>query len=198
MKRFTDLFLVVATLPLTLVLIGITALCSLFAQGRPILFTQRRAGRGGRAFTMFKFRTMRPGEGGDGERLTKFGRFLRASSLDELPELWNVLVGDMSLVGPRPLPVRYLERYSREQARRHEVLPGITGWAQINGRNAIDWDEKFRLDVEYVDRNSWIFDMKILFMTVWQVLLRRGISHAGSETMEEFRAPLCTGADKMV
>jgi lipopolysaccharide/colanic/teichoic acid biosynthesis glycosyltransferase len=135
---------------------------------------------------MFKFRTMRPGDGPDGERLTGFGRFLRSTSLDELPELWNVLRGEMSLVGPRPLPTRYLPRYSAVQARRHEVLPGLTGWAQVNGRNSIGWKEKFRLDVEYVERRSFAFDVKILFMTVSQVLARRGIAHEGSDTMEEF------------
>jgi lipopolysaccharide/colanic/teichoic acid biosynthesis glycosyltransferase len=135
---------------------------------------------------MIKFRTMRSGEGSDGERLTRFGRFLRSTSLDELPELWNVINGDMSLVGPRPLPVRYLPLYSPEQSRRHEVRPGITGWAQVNGRNSISWERKFRFDVEYVDNRSFLFDLKILFLTVAQVFLRRGISHEGSDTMEEF------------
>ena len=133
-----------------------------------------------------KFRTMLQGDGPDEERLTRFGRFLRATSLDELPELWNVLKGDMSLVGPRPLPVRYLPRYTPQQNRRHEVRPGMTGWAQVNGRNALDWGEKFRYDVDYVDGMSLWLDAKILFLTVAQVLFPRNISHAGSETMPEF------------
>lgn len=189
MKRAFDLLLVVAVSPLALTLVLLVSLCSFVAQGRPVFFSQRRAGKGGRIFTMYKFRTMRTGDGPDGERLTGFGRFLRSTSLDELPELWNVFIGDMSLVGPRPLPERYLPRYSPEESRRHEVRPGITGWAQVNGRNSIGWEEKFRLDVEYVDKRSAALDLKILFMTVAQVFLRRGISHAGSDTMEEFRPP---------
>jgi lipopolysaccharide/colanic/teichoic acid biosynthesis glycosyltransferase len=186
MKRAFDLLAVLAFSPLAVAAAAAVALVSLAVQGRPVLFSQERAGRNGRAFRMFKFRTMRPGKESDGERLTKFGRFLRSTSLDELPELWNVLKGEMSLVGPRPLPVRYLPRYSPQQARRHEVTPGVTGWAQVNGRNSINWEEKFRLDVEYVDRRSFFFDLKILFLTVGQVFLRRGISHEGSDTMEEF------------
>jgi len=133
-----------------------------------------------------KFRTMREGVGSDAERLTRFGRFLRASSLDEVPELLNVLKGEMSLVGPRPLPVRYLPRYSAEQNRRHEVLPGITGWAQVNGRNALDWETKFRYDVDYVDHRSLFLDFKILLMTVWQVIHPQHIAHEGEATMTEF------------
>ena len=186
MKRLFDLLLVVLAAPVALALVFAVAAVSLLVQGRPILFRQERAGKGGKSFMMLKFRTMREGEGSDSERLTRFGRWLRSTSLDELPELWNVLKGDMSLVGPRPLPVRYLPRYSPEQARRHDVLPGITGWAQVNGRNSITWEEKFRLDVEYVEHHSFNFDLKILFLTVKQVLLRRGIAHAGSDTMEEF------------
>ena len=186
MKRAFDLVAVIAAAPLVLAVVAVVALVSLAVQGRPVLFFQERAGKNGKSFRMFKFRTMRPGEESDGERLTKFGRFLRSTSLDELPELWNVLKGEMSLVGPRPLPVRYLPRYSPQQARRHEVTPGITGWAQVNGRNSISWEEKFRLDVEYVDNRSFFFDLKILFLTVAQVFLRRGISHEGSDTMEEF------------
>ena len=186
MKRAFDLLLVIAFSPFALALVALVSLAALALQGRPVMFVQERAGRGGRPFRMFKFRTMRPGDGPDGERLTGFGRFLRSTSLDELPELWNVLRGEMSLVGPRPLPTRYLPRYSAVQARRHEVLPGLTGWAQVNGRNSIGWEEKFRLDVEYVERRSFAFDVKILFMTVSQVLARRGIAHEGSDTMEEF------------
>jgi len=141
---------------------------------------------GGRPFRLFKFRTMRTGEGTDAERLTRFGRFLRASSLDELPELFNVLKGEMALVGPRPLPVRYLPRYTPEQNRRHEVLPGITGWAQVNGRNALDWETKFRYDVDYVDGWSLWLDVKILVLTVGRVLFPRDIAHGGEATMSEF------------
>jgi len=130
---------------------------------------------------------MREGPEPDAERLTRFGRFLRTSSLDELPELWNVLKGEMSLVGPRPLPVRYLPRYTPEQNRRHEVLPGITGWAQVHGRNALDWETKFRYDVDYVDNASMWLDFRILAMTALQVIVPRGISHAGEATMGEFR-----------
>lgn len=160
--------------------------------GSPCLFRQVRPGLGGRPFTMFKFRTMRDAQDAagrplpDAERLTPFGRFLRASSLDELPELWNVLRGEMSLVGPRPLLIDYLPLYTAEQARRHEVRPGITGWAQINGRNAQSWGERFRLDVWYVDHQSFFLDLKILFLTVKKVLVREGISAAGEATMPRF------------
>lgn len=161
--------------------------------GSPVLFKQVRPGIGGRSFTMVKFRTMTDERGSDGallpdaHRLTPFGRFLRASSLDELPELWNVLKGDMSLVGPRPLLMHYLPLYSPEQARRHEVRPGITGWAQINGRNAISWEDKFRLDVWYVDHKSLWLDMKILWLTVKKVLIRDGICAEGEATMSAFK-----------
>jgi len=134
-----------------------------------------------------KFRTMRNGNGTDGERLTGLGRLLRRFSIDELPELWNVLKGDMSLVGPRPLLMEYLDRYTPEQARRHEVKPGITGWAQVNGRNAISWEQKFELDVWYVDHQSFWLDLRILAATPWKVLRREGISQQGQATMEEFR-----------
>ncbi|MBA96275.1 MAG: sugar transferase [Roseobacter sp.] len=160
--------------------------------GSPVLFRQTRPGLNGQPFRMVKFRTMRDANDADGnplpdsERLTNFGRFLRSSSLDELPELWNVLKGDMSLVGPRPLLMEYLTLYSPNQARRHEVRPGVTGWAQINGRNAISWDEKFELDVWYVDnRNLWL-DLKIIWLTIRKVLKRDGISAAGEATMPKF------------
>ena len=163
--------------------------------GSPVLFRQTRPGVHGKPFQMTKFRTMRDAIDADGrplpdaKRLTKLGRFLRSSSLDELPELWNVLKGDMSLVGPRPLLMDSLPLYSAEQARRHEVLPGVTGWAQINGRNAISWDEKFSLDVWYVDnRNLWL-DLKILWFTIRKVLKREGISSAGEATMSKFEGP---------
>jgi lipopolysaccharide/colanic/teichoic acid biosynthesis glycosyltransferase len=160
--------------------------------GSPVFFRQTRPGLYGRPFQMVKFRTMTDARGPDdqllpdADRLTPFGRFLRASSLDELPELWNVLKGDMSLVGPRPLLVEYLPLYSPEQSRRHEARPGITGWAQVNGRNALNWDEKFKLDVWYVDHRSLWLDIKILWLTVRKVLVREGISAAGEATMSKF------------
>lgn len=169
--------------PLALMVAGVI-LC---VEGRPVLFFQERAGRNGRPFKMFKFRTMKTGEGDDAARLTRLGRFLRASSLDELPELVHVLTGTMSLVGPRPLPTRYLPRYSVEQARRHEVRPGITGWAQVHGRNALSWEDKFAYDVWYVDHHSLALDFKILVLTVTTVFASSGIAHEGSATMEEFR-----------
>ena len=186
MKRFLDILLVVVFSPLWAPVVILVAAASLLAQGLPVFFFDERAGLGGRPFRLVKFRTMRTGAGTDAERLTAFGRFLRATSLDELPELWNVLKGEMSLVGPRPLPVRYLPRYTQEQNRRHEVLPGLTGWAQVHGRNSLDWDEKFRYDVDYVDSRSLWLDVKILAMTMWQVLCCRGISHEGEATMGEF------------
>ena len=160
--------------------------------GSPVFFTQVRPGMHGKPFKMVKFRSMTSERGTDGEllpdaaRLTPFGRFLRSTSLDELPELWNVLKGDMSLVGPRPLLMEYLPLYSPEQARRHEVRPGITGWAQVNGRNAISWEDKFKLDVWYVDHCSLWLDIKILWLTVKKVLVREGISAAGEATMGKF------------
>lgn len=186
MKRLLDVAVVLVSLPLWLPVALVVAGVVAVTLGFPVLFIQERAGLGGRSFRMVKFRTMRCGEGTDAERLTRAGRFLRASSLDELPELLNVLAGDMSLVGPRPLPVRYLPRYTAEQARRHEVRPGITGWAQVNGRNSLDWEAKFRYDVEYVDRRSLAMDFRILCMTVGQVLFPRHISHEGEATMGEF------------
>ncbi|GGO19002.1 lipopolysaccharide/colanic/teichoic acid biosynthesis glycosyltransferase [Deinococcus humi] len=168
------------------------ALAVRFKLGYPVLFSQKRPGLHGKPFTMYKFRTMRDAVDAhgqplpDSERLTPLGRFLRASSLDELPELFNVLRGDMSLVGPRPLLMEYLERYTPQQARRHEVRPGITGWAQVNGRNAISWEEKFKLDVWYVDNRNFALDLKILWMTIQKVFRREGISAAGEATMSKF------------
>ena len=188
MKRVLDLAIIVILAPVWLPVAAIVALLVWVRLGRPVLFAQDRTGLNGRPFTLHKFRTMREGEGLDEERLTKFGRFLRAASLDELPELWNVLKGEMSLVGPRPLPVRYLPRYTPEQNRRHEVLPGITGWAQVNGRNALDWETKFRYDVDYVDSQSVWLDLKILWMTFTQVIVAKDISHDGEATMSEFGA----------
>lgn len=160
--------------------------------GSPVFFRQRRPGLNGRPFEVIKFRTMTDARGADGQllsdaqRLTPFGWFLRASSMDELPELWNVLKGEMSLVGPRPLLMEYLPLYSVGQARRHEVRPGITGWAQVNGRNALSWEEKFKLDVWYVDNRTLWLDIKILWLTVRKVLVRDGISAAGEATMPRF------------
>jgi len=170
----------------------VVSLLVLLTMGRPVLFRQQRPGLRGKPFTLYKFRTMRDARTASGEllpddlRLTTFGKWLRSTSLDELPELFNVLKGEMSLVGPRPLLMEYLPRYSPEQARRHEVKPGITGWAQVNGRNALTWEEKFRMDVWYVDHwNLWL-DMKIVLLTIWKVLKREGISAEGCATMPVF------------
>lgn len=186
MKRMVDIVVVVALACLWVPVFAVVALMVVIALGRPVFFVQERPGLGGRPFRLVKFRTMRLGEGTDQERLTRVGRVLRAASLDELPELWNVLKGEMSLVGPRPLLMRYLERYTAEQARRHEVRPGITGWAQVNGRNAITWEQKFAYDVWYVDHRSLWLDLRILWLTVWQVVSRKGISADGEATMGEF------------
>jgi lipopolysaccharide/colanic/teichoic acid biosynthesis glycosyltransferase len=174
------------------VFLGVAAAVRL-SLGSPVLFRQTRPGLGGKPFEMLKFRTMRDAHDArgnplpDAERLTPLGRFLRATSLDELPELVNVLRGEMSLVGPRPLLMEYLPLYTPEQARRHEVRPGITGWAQVNGRNALSWEEKFRLDVWYVDHRSFWLDLRILARTVAKVFAREGISQEGQATMERFR-----------
>jgi len=179
----------VITLPLMLV---ISILVWIFL-GSPILFRQPRPGYKGRPFITYKFRTMTNQRGADGKllpdgkRLSLFGRFLRSTSFDDLPQVFNVLRGEMSLVGPRPLLMKYLERYSPEQMRRHNVPPGITGWAQVNGRNSLDWDEKFRLDVWYVDHWSFWLDIKILLMTPWKVFKREGINQPGHATVEEFK-----------
>ena len=161
--------------------------------GSPVLFKQQRPGLTGKVFTMYKFRSMTDAKDKDGkllsdeERLPRFGQLLRATSLDEIPEFFNILKGDMSLVGPRPLLVQYLERYNERQARRHEVRPGITGWAQVNGRNAISWEQKFEYDVEYVEKCSFLLDIKIIIMTIKKIFIREGISQEGNVTMEEFR-----------
>ncbi len=182
-----------AALVLTSPLLAAVALLVRVRLGTPVLFRQRRPGLHGRPFVLYKFRTMREPRDGeerartDAERLTPLGRVLRATSLDELPELANVLRGDMSLVGPRPLLMDYLPRYTPEQARRHEVRPGLTGLAQVRGRNALTWDEKFRLDVWYVDHRSTWLDLKILALTAGQVVTGRGIAHPGEATMREFR-----------
>ena len=174
-------------MPLWLPVVAVTALLVLVFEGRPVFFTQERSGLHGKPFRLLKFRSMRNGEGTDAERLTRFGRFLRASSLDELPELLHVLSGKMSLVGPRPMPVRYLHRYSETQLRRLEVRPGITGLAQINGRNMLSWDEKFRYDVQYADFHPLWQDVGILFKTVAAVFSASGISAEGEATMTEFK-----------
>jgi len=186
-KRLLDLLLALPLLLLTLPLLGLGAALAAAGNGGPWLFRQRRPGLGGQLFTLFKLQTMRPGPGPDAARLTRVGRWLRATSLDELPQLWNVLRGDMSLVGPRPLLPEYLPRYSARQARRHRVRPGLTGWAQVNGRNTISWAEKFELDNFYVDHASLGLDWRILWRTAGRVLGRRGIAAAGEATMPEFR-----------
>ncbi len=192
MKRLFDLVVTLAALAvLALPLLVLYAMVRR-KLGSPALFRQVRPGLHGQPFLMVKFRTMTDERGPDGEllpdaqRLTAFGRFLRASSLDELPELWNVLRGEMSLVGPRPLLMEYLPLYSPEQARRHEVRPGITGWAQVNGRNAVSWEERFSLDVWYIDHRSLWLDLRILWLTVRKVLVREGISAEGEATMTRF------------
>jgi len=191
-KRIFDLLATVLGLLVISPVLLVIALLIWIVHGMPILFRQKRPGYMGQPFFVYKFRTMNDRCAPDGsllpdaERITSLGRFLRTLSLDELPELFNVLRGEMSLVGPRPLLMQYLERYSPEQARRHDVLPGITGWAQINGRNALTWEDKFRLDVWYVDHWSFWLDIKILLLTLWKVLKAEGISQLGHATAEEF------------
>jgi sugar transferase EpsL len=191
-KRTFDLVLTCVSLVILSPFLLLLALAVRLAHGSPVLFTQTRPGFFGKPFKIYKFRTMtdrRDAQGDllpDAERITRLGRFLRASSLDELPELFNVFRGEMSLVGPRPLLMQYLTRYTPEQARRHAVLPGITGWAQVNGRNALTWDDKFRLDVWYVENWSFWLDLRILGMTVVKVVRREGISQPGHTTSEEF------------
>ena len=191
-KRIVDIFAASVALVLLSPIIVIVAILVNKKLGSPIFFQQVRPGLGGKPFKMVKFRTMLDAVDSQGNplpdevRLTDFGKFLRSTSLDELPELWNVLKGDMSLVGPRPLLMEYLPLYSADQARRHEVRPGVTGWAQINGRNAISWEQKFELDTWYVDNQSLWLDIKILFLTVWKVVHRDGISADGEATMSRF------------
>ena len=192
LKRTFDLVVGTVALVLLAPVMIVVAVLVRLRLGSPVLFRQIRPGLHGLPFEMIKFRTMRDAVGPDGlplsdaERLTPFGRLLRASSLDELPELWNVLTGDMSLVGPRPLLMEYVPLYSPEEARRHEVRPGVTGWAQVNGRNAISWEQKFALDVWYVDNRSFWLDFKILLLTVKKVLRSEGVSAQGHATMERF------------
>ena len=191
-KRFFDVLVALPVLICLTPLLFVLALLVRLKLGSPVLFRQQRPGLHGKPFTLYKFRTMidaRSEHGNllpDEQRLTTFGQWLRSTSLDELPELWNVLKGEMSLVGPRPLLMQYLDRYTPKQMRRHEVKPGITGWAQVNGRNALSWEEKFKLDVWYVDNLSFWLDVKIIALTVWKILRREGISQPGRVTMEEF------------
>ena len=191
-KRLLDIVVAALALVIGAPILLLVAVAVLATMGRPVLFRQQRPGLGGRPFELLKFRTMLSDAklgsdvASDARRLTRTGRFLRATSLDELPELWNVLRGDMSLVGPRPLLMQYLGRYTPEQARRHEVRPGLTGWAQVNGRNALSWEEKFALDTWYVDNRSFWLDIKIIVMTALSLFRPSGISADGSATMPEF------------
>jgi sugar transferase EpsL len=192
-KRLLDLGLVLGVLILLWPILALVALLVRLKLGSPILFRQQRPGQYGQPFTLYKFRTMtdaRDAQGAllpDAQRLTPFGQFLRSTSLDELPELINILKGEMSLVGPRPLLMKYLDRYTPAQMRRHEAPPGITGYAQINGRNVLTWEQKFALDVWYVDHQSFWLDLKIIFLTLWKILTREGINQPGKATMEEFK-----------
>lgn len=190
-KRATDLLLAGMLLVALAPLMAVVWLLIRIRMGRPVLFRQLRPGLNGALFELVKFRTMSITDSGasvrpDEQRLTRLGRLLRSASLDELPELWNVLRGDMSLVGPRPLLVEYLPRYSPRQARRHGVRPGMTGWAQVNGRNSATWEERFELDLWYIENRSFVLDAKILWLTFWNVVARRGITHDGHATMPEF------------
>ena len=192
-KSVIDVTVALLVLVLLAPVIVLVALAIRLILGSPVIFSQQRPGIHGKPFGLIKFRTMKDVHDDQGDllsdaaRLTRFGRFLRSTSLDELPELWNVLKGDMSLVGPRPLLMEYLPLYNKEQMRRHDVRPGITGWAQVNGRNAISWDEKFRLDIWYVDNHSLFLDLRILLLTLYSVFTRQGVTAAGSATVEKFR-----------
>ncbi len=191
-KRILDVISSLLAIIILSPLLAVTSVLVKTKLGSPVLFKQERPGKNEKIFTLMKFRTMTDERDENGEllpdevRLTKFGKFLRSTSIDELPELFNILKGDMSVIGPRPLLVQYLPRYNEHQHRRHEVKPGLSGWAQVNGRNAISWEEKFDFDVEYVDNYSLLMDIKVLFMTVANVLKRDGISSETSATMEEF------------
>lgn len=201
MKRLIDLALVILSSPLWVPLLVVTAVVVALFLGRPVFFRQERPGRGERLFQLIKFRTMTEAREAcgrlkpDADRLTAFGRFLRSTSLDELPELWNVLRGEMSLVGPRPLLPEYLPRYSAEQRRRHTVRPGLTGWAQVNGRNGDTWAERFERDLWYVDNQSIVLDFRILAMTLLQVVRREGVSQPGRPTRDPFQGNEQSGSD---
>lgn len=193
LKRVLDFLIALCAFSVSLIILIPVALFLHFAnKGAGVFFLQPRPGRNGRIFKVIKFKTMTDEKDADGNllpdevRLTKVGRFVRSTSIDELPQLWNVIKGDMSLIGPRPLLVQYLPLYSPKQARRHEVRPGITGWAQVNGRNSISWKQKFEYDVWYVDHLSFALDLKIIFLTIKKVFVREGISHEGMATMEPF------------
>lgn len=192
-KRVIDIFFSLIFILLFWWLYIVIAILVRKKLGSPVIFKQKRPGLNEKIFTMYKFRTMtdKKDENGnllpDKDRLTKFGKFLRSTSLDEIPEFFNILKGDMSLIGPRPLLVKYLDRYSKEQSRRHEVRPGISGWAQVNGRNAISWEDKFKYDIEYADSLSFLLDLKIIILTIKKIFMREGISQDGSATMEEFK-----------
>jgi len=192
-KRFFDFFGSIIIIIILLPVLTTLAILLRKYLGSPIVFRQKRPGLNGKIFTFYKFRTMINEKGKNGklledkDRITKFGLFLRKTSLDEFPSLWNVLRGDMSFVGPRPLLMEYLDHYNSEQARRHDVKPGITGWAQINGRNAICWEDKFKLDIWYVDNRTIRLDIKILFLTIWKVLTAEGINQVGHVTVEKFK-----------
>ena len=195
-KRILDVLLSGCALIVLSPVLLIVAVLVRTKLGSPVIFSQERPGKNEKIFKMYKFRSMTDARGENGEllpdevRLTKFGRALRSTSLDELPELWNIFKGDMSIVGPRPLLVKYLPLYSEEQHHRHDVMPGLTGWAQVNGRNAISWEDKFRLDVWYSEHVSFSLDVKVIFLTVKCVLHHEGISGADSATMEEFRGSI--------
>ncbi len=192
MKRLSDTVLSLLAIVVLLPVMGVIAVLIRWKLGKPIFFRQERAGLKGKPFLLVKFRSMQDepsdhnGDSSDADRMTSFGRMLRSTSLDELPELWNVLRGELSLVGPRPLLMEYLPLYSEEQMRRHDVRPGLTGWAQINGRNSLSWSERFELDVWYVDNRSWWLDTKILFLTILRVFARDGINATGETTMPRF------------
>jgi sugar transferase EpsL len=192
-KRLLDLCIAIPAYFALSPLLFLLSLIILLGEGKPVFFRQMRPGKTGKPFNIYKFRTMSNDRDSNGhltpdeKRLTPLGKFLRSTSLDELPELVNVLKGEMSIVGPRPLLMQYLQRYTPEQMRRHEVKPGITGWAQVNGRNAITWEDKFKLDVWYVDHQSFWLDLKIIAITVWKILKREGISQPGQATAKEFK-----------
>lgn len=195
-KRLFDLIFSLVLVAILLPLFVLLAIIVYLDLGSPVLFRQQRPGLGGRPFTFYKFRTMNDSTDAeqqllsDSDRLTRLGRLLRRTSLDELPQFFNVIRGDMSLIGPRPLLMEYLDLYSADQMRRHEVQPGITGWAQVNGRNAITWEEKFRLDLWYVDNHSFPLDIKIFFLTIMKIVMRDGISQEGMATAEKFRGSI--------
>ena len=197
MKRLLDIILSITMLIVFLPILVIIAIIIMLTMGHPIVFTQKRSGLNDVSFKLYKFRTMSNNRDknidvlSDIKRLTKVGAFLRRTSLDELPSLWNVLIGDMSLVGPRPLLIEYIDYYTKEEAKRNQLKPGITGWAQINGRNKISWKKKFELDTWYIENQSILLDIKILFVTLWKVLKWEGISHSADQTM-----PFFLGSDK--